>query len=162
MVPPTLIGGPLRAIAEFRAAWAGDLRELRKNLITGETSGELKDPVREVGRTPFHLAHQGGPDLEMMTALAGVYDVAAPSLRYVAPHCAGGTKEEGREAAKRRVVERPIRLGQVRTKGGYFHLQVCTTIGQTYRYSGLDITTSYCCHALTARRERATVVRLYA
>lgn len=112
MVPPTLIGGPPRAIAEFRAVWARDLRELRRNLITGSMSGELTDPVQEVGRTPFHLAHQGGPDLEMMAALAGVYDVAAPSLRYVAPHCAGGTEERGREAAKRSVAERPVRLGQ--------------------------------------------------
>lgn len=115
MVPPTLIGGSARAIAEFRTAWARDLRELRRNLVTGAAGGELADPVLEVGRTPFHLAHQGGPDLEMMTALAGVYDVAAPSLRYVAPYCAGGTGETGREAAKRSAAERPIRLGQVRT-----------------------------------------------
>lgn len=114
MVPPTLIGGSPRLIAEFRAAWARDLRELRRNLITGAMTGELTELVREVGRTPFHLAHQGGPDLEMMTSLAGVYDVAAPSLRYVAPHCGGGMEEEGQEAAKRSMAERPIRLGQFR------------------------------------------------
>lgn len=120
MVPPTLIGGSLREITEFRAAWARDLRELRSNIITGATTGELTDPVREVGRTPFHLAHQGGPDLEMMASLAGVYDVAAPSLRYVAPHCSGGgsgsssTEEEEREGEKRNIAERPIRLGKAR------------------------------------------------
>lgn len=115
MVPPTLLGGPRRAIAEFRAAWARDLRKLRRTIDTGAMAGELVDQVREVGRTPFHLAHQGGPDLEMMACLAEVYDVAAPSLRYVASHCAGGTKEKGQEAAKRSAAERPIRLGQIRT-----------------------------------------------
>lgn len=111
MVPPTLIGS-LRTIAEFRGDWTRDLQKLRRNLITGVTHGELWDPVREVGRTPFYLAHQGGPDLEMMSSLAGVYDAAAPSLRYMAPHCRGGTGEEGEAAKKTNLAKRPIRIGQ--------------------------------------------------
>lgn len=113
MVPPTLIGS-LRKIAEFRRDWVRDLNKLRGNLITGETPGELRDPVLEVGRTPFHLAHQGGPDLEMMSCLAGVYDAAAPSLRYVAPHCRGDVGEEGKPEKETKLAERPVRIGQER------------------------------------------------
>ena len=112
MVPPTLIGSSA-AIAKFRAGWARDLRNLRKNIITGVTRGEVRDPVREVGRTPFSLAHQGGPDLEMMASLASLYDAAAPSLRYVAPHCRlGGMGNEGEPVARRDIAEGPIRLGR--------------------------------------------------
>lgn len=113
MVPPTLIGSQ-RMIAKFREDWVRDLQKLRSNLITGVTTGELWDPVLEVGRTPFHLAHQGGPDLEMMSCLAGVYDAAAPSLRYVAPHCRGGMEEEGEAAKKTKFAEKPVRVGQDR------------------------------------------------
>lgn len=111
MVPPTLIGSP-RTIAEFRGDWARDLQKLRRNLITGVTPGELWDPVREVGRTPFYLAHQGGPDLEMMTSLSGVYDAAAPSLRYMAPHCRRGTEGEVEVEKKKNFAKRPVRIGQ--------------------------------------------------
>lgn len=114
MVPPTLIGSR-RTIAEFRGDWIRDLQKLRRNLITGVTPGELWDPVVEVGRTPFHLAHQGGPDLEMMSCLAGIYDAAAPSLRYTAPHCRRGmVVEEGEAATNNNVLERPVRIGQER------------------------------------------------
>lgn len=114
MVPPTLIGSR-GAVAEFRAGWVRDLQTLRRNILTGVTPGELWDPASEVGRTPFNLAHQGGPDLELMSALAGVYDASAPSLRFLAPHC--GHREDVNdeleaEATKQRLAERPIRIGQ--------------------------------------------------
>lgn len=58
------------------------------------------------------MVHQGGPDLELMSALAGVYDAAAPSLRVTAPHCSPDGDADGRGASK--VEERPIRIGQER------------------------------------------------
>ena len=69
------------------------------------------DPYGQVGTTPFHLAHQGGPDLDLMTSLAGVYDAAAPSLRYTSPHCRnGGGTEEGLRGEE--LLRRPIRIGR--------------------------------------------------
>lgn len=114
MVPPTLIGSR-GTIAEFRSGWLRDLQTLRRNLVTGITRGELWDPAVEVGRTPFNLAHQGGPDLEMMTSLAGVYDAAAPSLRYVAPHCRRDMGDDKTNAATTNQghAERPVRIGAV-------------------------------------------------
>ncbi|CAM9670942.1 unnamed protein product [Ectocarpus sp. 6 AP-2014] len=110
MVPPTLIGSR-RTIAEFRSGWVHDLQTLRRNLATGATPGELWDPAGEVGRTPFNLAHQGGPDLDMMTSLAGVYDAAAPSLRYVAPHCRRDMGDDKAATTNQGHSERPVRIG---------------------------------------------------
>ncbi|CBJ29260.1 putative methyltransferase [Ectocarpus siliculosus] len=110
MVPPTLIGSR-RTIAEFRSGWVRDLQTLRRNLATGATPGELWDPAGEVGRTPFNLAHQGGPDLDMMTSLAGVYDAAAPSLRYVAPHCRRDMGDDKAATTNQGHSERPVRIG---------------------------------------------------
>ena len=112
MVPPTLIGSR-RTIAEFRSSWVRDLQTLRRNLVTGRTPGEIWDPASEVGRTPFNLAHQGGPDLEMMASLAGVYDAAAPSLRYVAPHCRRDMGDEKTATTTQGHAERPVRVGKV-------------------------------------------------
>lgn len=112
MVPPTLIGSR-RTIAEFRSGWVRDLQTLRRNLATGVTPGELWDPAGEVGRTPFNLAHQGGPDLDMMTSLAGVYDAAAPSLRYVAPHCRRDMSDDKAATTNQGHSERPVRIGKV-------------------------------------------------
>ncbi|CAM9390627.1 unnamed protein product, partial [Scytosiphon promiscuus] len=112
MVPPTLIGS-LKTVREFRAGWVRDLRTLRRNILTGITPGKLWDPASEVGRTPFNLAHQGGPELQLMTSLAGVYDASAPSLRFSAPHCdregaKGGSDLEARTQGS---AERSIRIG---------------------------------------------------
>lgn len=80
--------------------------------------GFLHDPHSQVGRTPFYLVHQGESDIELMRALVSVYDAAAPSLRFVAPHCDGGVSgnervfvSDGGEAGRR-----PARIGQPRTK----------------------------------------------
>ncbi|CAN0554262.1 unnamed protein product, partial [Ectocarpus sp. 12 AP-2014] len=69
------------------------------------------DPAGEVGRTPFNLAHQGGPDLDMMTSLAGVYDAAAPSLRYVAPHCRRDMGDDKAAKTTQGHSEKPVRIG---------------------------------------------------
>ena len=69
------------------------------------------DPHGQVGTTPFHLAHQGGPDLDLMSSIAGVYDAAAPSLRYTSPHChhkGEGVAESSREEE---LLGTPIRIG---------------------------------------------------
>ncbi|CAM9775636.1 unnamed protein product, partial [Laminaria digitata] len=110
MVPPAVIRSQ-RTMDEFRESWARDLRILRKNLIAGVMKGKLVDPYGQVGTTPFHLAHQGGPDLDLMSSLAGVYDAAAPSLRYTSPHCRreGEGVEEGSRGEG--PLGRPIRIG---------------------------------------------------
>ncbi len=48
----------------------------------------LKDPLREVGRTPFYQAYQPDDDRELLEALADLYRKACPDLSYVAPQCA--------------------------------------------------------------------------
>ncbi|CAM9880704.1 unnamed protein product, partial [Hapterophycus canaliculatus] len=114
MVPPMLIGS-LGTVAEFRAGWVRDLQTLRRNILTGVTPGELWDPASEVGRTPFNLAHQGGPDLELMSSLAGVYDASAPSLRFFAPHCRHEEADDISEAARKQdLAEKSIRIGEKR------------------------------------------------
>jgi predicted O-linked N-acetylglucosamine transferase (SPINDLY family) len=47
----------------------------------------LRDPVREVGQTPFLLPYQGRNDRALQAKLAAVYAHACPELLYVAPHC---------------------------------------------------------------------------
>lgn len=71
----------------------------------------LRDPRAEIGSTPFHLAHQGGPDLQLMGSLAGVYNAAAPSLRVTAPHCDKEKHRVGKAASH--LEQRQHRIGQV-------------------------------------------------
>lgn len=80
-------------------------------LLMACDQGNLWDPNAQVGSTPFYLAHQGGPDLELMASLAGVYDVAAPSLRYMAPHCHRGTKDSD-ESTQGKALRGAIRIGE--------------------------------------------------
>lgn len=79
-------------------------------MLTLRGQGQLWDPNAQMGSTPFHLAHQGGPDLRLMSALAGVYDAAAPSLRFIAPHCDEHQSRVG--TAKSYLGRRPDRIGQ--------------------------------------------------
>ena len=73
--------------------------------------GQLVNPYGQVEATPFHLAHQGGPDLDLMSSLAGVYDAVAPSLRYTSPHChrRGEDGAEGSRGEER--LGTPMRIG---------------------------------------------------
>lgn len=86
----------------------GHNHHIRDNFCIQE---RLWDPRAQIGSTPFHLAHQGGPDLQLMVSLASVYNAAAPSLRFTAPHC---DKEKTRvgEAAFH-LEQRPHRIGEV-------------------------------------------------
>lgn len=52
---------------------------------------------------PFFLAYQGLNDRDVMRTLAGIYERAIPSLRYVAPHCMPGAARHG--------AGQPIRVG---------------------------------------------------
>ena len=61
----------------------------------------VADPLRAVGATAFELAYQGRNDRDLQAALADVYARAAPSLAYVAPHCARPDP----------AARRPIRIG---------------------------------------------------
>ena len=72
--------------------------------------GKIRDPYGQIGRTPFLMAHQGGPDMELMTALGGVYDAAAPSLRFTAPHCRHEVRQDDGKQAQQ--AWRPTRIGQ--------------------------------------------------
>ena len=48
--------------------------------------------------------------MELMTALAGVYDAAAPSLRFTAPNCRHGVRYDGGKQAQQ--AWRPTQIGQ--------------------------------------------------
>jgi len=61
----------------------------------------IADPMESVGATAFELAYQGLNDRDLQAGLAGIYIRAAPSLAYVAPHCARPTAATGR----------PLRIG---------------------------------------------------
>jgi predicted O-linked N-acetylglucosamine transferase (SPINDLY family) len=74
----------------------------------------LQDPLREVGSTNFHLAYQGHNDRDLQAAIAALYLQAAPSLKYVAPHC--------RPGAKARSTGDPLRVGFV---SSFFHMHTC-------------------------------------
>ncbi|NQV54344.1 MAG: tetratricopeptide repeat protein [Rhodospirillales bacterium] len=52
-----------------------------------EDAPKLTDPLAEVGATNFQLAYHGQNDRDLQSLLAQVYEAAAPSLLYRAPHC---------------------------------------------------------------------------
>ena len=80
-VPP-IVGGGLEDIEEFRRGWLEGVERLRQ-VLAGERAAEwwfeaakVQDPVYMVGQTLFHLAHQGGDDVEFMRGLSALYDNA--------------------------------------------------------------------------------------
>lgn len=48
--------------------------------------GVLKDPFREVGKTPFYMAYSGLDDTAAQRKIADAYRAACPSLEWRAPH----------------------------------------------------------------------------
>jgi len=80
LVLPPIPSSPAE-IKEVRSRLESELSELRNAKVV------LRDPVREVGMTPFYLAYHGLDDLSLMRQLAGFYSAACPQLSYIARHC---------------------------------------------------------------------------
>src|SRR6185295_10113729 len=56
----------------------------------------LRDPLAEVGITPFYLAYQGMNDRAVLQELTRIFSAACPALRFVAPHCEAYRPDPGR------------------------------------------------------------------
>ena len=56
----------------------------------------LDDPNREVGATAFDLSYHDADNRDLLRKLAGMYEVACPSLLYTAPHCGDKRRHPGR------------------------------------------------------------------
>lgn len=56
----------------------------------------LRDANREVGVTNFNLSYHDTNNRDLQADLARLYEIACPSLAYVADHCDGALREPGR------------------------------------------------------------------
>lgn len=55
----------------------------------------LGDPLAETPASKFYLAYHGKDDRSLQQDLARVYLAGCPTLRWTAPHCAGGPRRPG-------------------------------------------------------------------
>jgi protein O-GlcNAc transferase len=86
-----VIAADRASIANARQRMAAELATLLAN------PPRLRDPLREIGRTPFYLAYQPDNDRPLLEALAAVYRRACPSLEWTAPHCQPGAARPPRD-----------------------------------------------------------------
>jgi predicted O-linked N-acetylglucosamine transferase (SPINDLY family) len=106
---PEIMPAPARLARQRRRLEEAVARLAREGL-------RLDDPLTQVGVTSFFPAYHGHNDRDLQAALAALYSRAAPSLHWVAPHCAAGPVPSP--------AGRSIRVGFV---SGFFHTH---TIGE--------------------------------
>ncbi len=75
------IAGSSEEIDSVRARLATDLERLSRSTLS------VRDPVTEVGVTPFFLAYQGRDDRELHERIAALHLKACPQLACAAAHC---------------------------------------------------------------------------
>lgn len=80
---------------------AEDLEEARRRMVDAVAAlladpPQLRDANHEVGVTTFNLSYHDTNNRDLQADLAQLYEMACPSLAYVADHCAKASRKPGR------------------------------------------------------------------